>query len=326
MLLDREKELLRIVVREYILRGSPVGSKYLLKKYRIGCSPATIRIILKRLEEKGYLTHLSFSSGRVPTDTGYRFYVRNIIPKLKIKKIPEIESIFSNKDISYILENILKIISEVSLGCGFGVLYSEKETSVVKAEFLSLDKDRLVLIIVLKNGDVFSHIFEPDFNVKKRDIKMINIFLNDFFQGRIKKNKEDVLESGERKLYCVYRNKLNELNNLDYKKIFVYKSKKLLRKREKGVWRLFDIMDNSNYFDDILKRVLREKGVYIYIGRENFLDVLSNFSLMGFSYAPSEKKRIVLGILGFKRMNYDEILSYFKTIQKKFLRIGRTLK
>ncbi|MEA2092531.1 MAG: hypothetical protein U9P61_00985 [Patescibacteria group bacterium] len=94
---ERQKNILQIVVREYIESGSPISSKFIEAEYDIGVSPATIRAELYDLARRGYLYQPHTSAGRVPTDKGYRFFVDSLseieIKRLKYKLAREIAKI-----------------------------------------------------------------------------------------------------------------------------------------------------------------------------------------------------------------------------------------
>jgi heat-inducible transcriptional repressor len=79
MLNERRRRVLKALVEEYIASGQPVGSKHLVECYQLGCSPATVRSELAALEETGYVYQPHVSSGRVPTDTGYRAFVDDLL-------------------------------------------------------------------------------------------------------------------------------------------------------------------------------------------------------------------------------------------------------
>jgi heat-inducible transcriptional repressor len=82
---EREKNILRYIIQQFILTASPVGSRNITKDMTFGISPATVRNIMSDLEESGYIDHPHTSAGRIPTDKGYRFYVDSLmdIPKLR---------------------------------------------------------------------------------------------------------------------------------------------------------------------------------------------------------------------------------------------------
>src|SRR3972149_2977691 len=93
-LIEREKNILRSVVHQFILTATPVGSRNITKKYEMGISPATVRNIMADLEESGYINHPHTSAGRVPTDKGYRYYVDSLmeVDKLNSKEKGLIEN------------------------------------------------------------------------------------------------------------------------------------------------------------------------------------------------------------------------------------------
>ena len=79
MLSDRRQRVLAALVEEYVARAIPVGSRTLTENYALGVSPATVRNELSFLEDEGYVSQPHTSAGRVPTDTGYRAFVDNLI-------------------------------------------------------------------------------------------------------------------------------------------------------------------------------------------------------------------------------------------------------
>ena len=81
---SRRKDILRVVIELYLETAHPVSSETLLERYNFDCSSATIRNVLKDLENKGYLTHPHTSAGRVPTDRGYRFYVTELMERVEL--------------------------------------------------------------------------------------------------------------------------------------------------------------------------------------------------------------------------------------------------
>src|SRR6266511_5589827 len=76
---ERQRDLLRAVIREYIATAQPVASAALVRRYRLPVSSATVRNELAALEELGLLTHPHTSAGRVPTDLGYRFFIESLM-------------------------------------------------------------------------------------------------------------------------------------------------------------------------------------------------------------------------------------------------------
>src|SRR5918997_6685588 len=82
-LTDRQRDILRRLVEEYIATGQPVGSKYLVERAGLRVSPSTVRSELAELERLGLLTHPHTSAGRVPTERGYRLFVEGVLDRLE---------------------------------------------------------------------------------------------------------------------------------------------------------------------------------------------------------------------------------------------------
>jgi heat-inducible transcriptional repressor len=78
---ERQRDLLRAVIREYIASAQPVASAALVRQYRLDVSSATVRNELAALEDLGLLTHPHTSAGRVPTDLGYRYFIESLMPR-----------------------------------------------------------------------------------------------------------------------------------------------------------------------------------------------------------------------------------------------------
>ncbi|MCL4538346.1 MAG: heat-inducible transcription repressor HrcA, partial [Bacteroidetes bacterium] len=114
---DREREVLRAVVHNFILTATPVGSKFIAQKQDIDLSPATIRHVMAVLEELGYLNHPHTSAGRVPTDEGYRFYLDSLMSLEALQEDEQARIAFGLKssfDSSELLSEASKLLGKVS--------------------------------------------------------------------------------------------------------------------------------------------------------------------------------------------------------------------
>ncbi len=88
VLTDRQREVLRHVVEEFVATGQPVGSKHLVERGSLQVSPSTVRSELAELEQLGLLTHPHTSAGRVPTESGYRYYAAQLLQRLEPPEAP----------------------------------------------------------------------------------------------------------------------------------------------------------------------------------------------------------------------------------------------
>ncbi len=136
MLTEREKNILKYIVEEYVNTAQPVGSSYLVKKYRLDISPATVRNTMMSLEKKGYVVSPHTSAGRVPTEKGYKFYISSEFVDSEIKKI---ETDFKKMSVKYLrkLKQYYKERGEISirdvLKCMAKVTAEEVKNAVIVA-------------------------------------------------------------------------------------------------------------------------------------------------------------------------------------------------
>ena len=113
MLSDRRQRILQALIEEYVANAMPVGSRTLTERYRLGVSPATIRNELSYLEDEGFLMQPHTSSGRIPTDYGYRAFVDDLIQHKKITRNNTYDSVIDElKQSARELDELLSLASE----------------------------------------------------------------------------------------------------------------------------------------------------------------------------------------------------------------------
>ncbi len=187
-LTQRQVDILKVIIQEYTESGEAVGSEILEKKYKLGISPATIRNEMVELAKKGYLKKNHFSSGRVPSAKGFRFFIKHLMKERDLSTIDEVaykNSIWDERDEFHrLLSQATKVLAQrtglLSLTTtGKGDLYYAGVSNLLdKQEFLNLDvsKNLFELLDELKywqkvlhqcikvDEDVFYMVGEEDFN------------------------------------------------------------------------------------------------------------------------------------------------------------------
>lgn len=120
-LTSRQEEILNKLVQDYIELAKPVSSKLLEKRHKFGLSPATLRIEMQKLTDKGFIYQPHTSAGRVPTDKGYRFFVNNLLRQNKKERgdFQNIKNIFDVSDDFRFADQITKFLAESSSNFGF---------------------------------------------------------------------------------------------------------------------------------------------------------------------------------------------------------------
>src|SRR5215813_12328700 len=123
---DRSKRVLAALVREYIASGEPVASSLLVTAAGLGVSSATVRSILARLEEEGFVQQPHTSAGRIPTDRAYRFYVDQLLEaKRSARTATAVEALLRREGASPLLDSVLPhashVVSQAAGQVGFAV-------------------------------------------------------------------------------------------------------------------------------------------------------------------------------------------------------------
>src|SRR2546423_12726746 len=158
---DRSTRVLAALVREYIASGEPVASSLLVTAAGLGVSSATVRSILSRLEEDGYVQQPHPSAGRIPTDRGYRFYVDLLLDaKRPNRAATAVEARLRRESPNGLLDSLLPqvshMLSQASRGVGFAVRPAHEAAVFDRVEFVPLSALRVLVVIVASGGGPLS--------------------------------------------------------------------------------------------------------------------------------------------------------------------------
>lgn len=151
-LTQRQIDILKTIIKEYTETGGPAGSEILEKKYKLGVSPATIRNEMVELAKKGFLKKTHFSSGRVPSAKGFRFYIKHLMKEKEMSTSDEVaykNSIWDERNETHkLLSQATKVLSHrtgllsLSVTNTGDVYYAGVANLLQKPEFLNLDLSR----------------------------------------------------------------------------------------------------------------------------------------------------------------------------------------
>src|SRR5476649_2040461 len=162
---DRSKRVLAALVREYIASGEPVASSLLVTAAGLGVSSATVRSILARLEEEGFVQQPHTSAGRILTDRGYRFYVDLLLDsKRPNRSATAVEARLRRESPNGLLDSLLPqvshMLSQASRGVGFAVRPAHEAAVFDRVEFVPLSTTRVLVVIVASCGHVIQKVIE----------------------------------------------------------------------------------------------------------------------------------------------------------------------
>ncbi|MCG7336428.1 heat-inducible transcriptional repressor HrcA [Sporosarcina sp. ACRSM] len=323
MLTNRQLLLLQLTVNDFIESAQPVGSKQLSQKKEAPFSSATIRNELAELEEMGYLEKTHTSSGRVPSEKGYRFYVDHLLKpeKLKTEDSFQLRSIFQEKivEMEELIRKSATILSDLTNYTSILLGPDTTLHAVKRFSIVPLDEETAVAIIVTDNGKVENRLFNVPEGFTASDIeKMVNI-LNERLVGTplvqlqqsLLKETNMILERHihhASELYTAFQRavsiepeerlffggKMNMMKQPEFND--VQKMKTFFELMEKGV-------PAKTFFQDDLA------GIHVRIGSENNNNAMEDYSVITATYSAGEQMAGSIAIIGPKRMDYARVIT-----------------
>lgn len=334
LLNEREKTILRSIVQQFILTATPVGSRYITKKYDIGFSPATVRNIMSDLEESGFINHPHTSAGRIPTDKGYRYYVDTLmnVQQLTQKDIGLIdESLNVEIDEAEELVRITsKLLSSITkqLAC---VTYPNLDSGILeKIQIVSLTSSRILVVISIKSGQVRTISLELASEIKESQLESVQELLNNRLAGlslleirkTFKKRFQDV-QDDQKTIIRLFVDSVEKLFKDDIRpdKLILTGAKNFIRQPEfenpENFQSIIELIEDKDVLIHIMEKSTeaRKDDVYIAIGSEHDEKKLREYSYVSKEYSFGETHG-TLGIIGPKRMEYSKIVAIVDYLAK----------
>ena len=323
MLTTRQEKVLEIIIREYVKSVTPVGSKLICDE--LGCSSATVRNEMAVLENEGFLEKTHISSGRVPSEEGYRYYVDNLMKPKEMtgEEMLKLQTIFNNNKlaISEVVKRSLEIISELT-DCATVVLgSSSSDNRLQKIEVLPLSGKKLVAIIVTDKGYV-EHKQMDFLDVSLDEISKTVELINKLIVGTPISEIKEKLEFEVKPIINQYVKQHEALYNAFYDVFneiavkndttFVGRTR-ILNQPEfnnvEKIKKIFNKLDDENLLQSIEED---DKDINVYIGNESNLD--EDVTIIKTKYKTGSDEGTI-AIIGPKRMEYSKIVSLLNYIK-----------
>jgi heat-inducible transcriptional repressor len=202
---ERDRRILGVLVQAYIDQGEPISSLWLANQ-GFGVSSATLRNIMARLEEHGFVKQPHTSAGRVPTDLGYRSYVDQLVSERRsTRPAPQIEARLRRAGtVGDLLSHVSQEASRASHQVGFAIAPAAETTTLEHLDFAPLDGGKVLVIVIAAGGHISHKVIEPSQEYGQVELQEAANYLNSEFKGRsIVEVRHAVLErlQEERTLY-----------------------------------------------------------------------------------------------------------------------------
>jgi heat-inducible transcriptional repressor len=325
---EREKSVLRHVIRNFILTAAPVGSRHISRNTGIGYSAATIRNVMADLEESGYLEHPHTSAGRAPTDKGYRYYVDSLMRAARLSKRDR-EKIAGRLDPKTIDNELVvdaasKLLSDVTrqLAC---VMYPRLASGTLeKIRLVELSSSRVLVVVTVRAGLVKTITLELDSEVEPRQLEEAQTLLNERFAGltlgeireTFAERMKDVDSKGARPILNIFFDRVDKLfvDERTPDKAAMTGASHLVKQPEfdapekfRGVVEMIEERDMIVHIMEKSSKGAAERAA-VAIGKELEDEQLDDYSVVVREYKIGNSAG-ALGVVGPKRMEYSKIVA-----------------
>lgn len=323
-LTPRKMKILKAIVDAHINHGEPVGSKYLSQEIGLSCSSATIRNEMAELEALGYLEQPHTSAGRVPSELGYRFYVDALVRQYSETRT-EIEEI--NEKLRYKLTEMDEILEEASrLAASFtdytGIAFKAGtgKVRISKFESVYLGPRDFLLAIVFSGDIVKAKPVHLAFSIGREELsrftEALNLYLVNMTAEAIGMpvivKLEAIMGQSAALVHPTVKLIYETMMELDTADVKLDGVNKLLQYPEYSdvskLQRLIGMLEEKDQLLDVIaSHEVDDDGINFYIGKENDSDAMSNTTLI-FKNVTVGGKRLSVGVIGPKRMNYSKVI------------------
>ena len=325
MLNERRRRVLQALVEEYIASATPVGSKTLVNRYELGCSPATVRNELSILEETGFLVQPHVSAGRMPTDTGYRSFVDDLIekgsPALQgsqatslMHKASEVDELMRETSVALTrLTDCLAVVLSPSVSLA----------RVKRIDLLSMTPHRALMVLITESGQVVNRSIELAEETAPEPLRQVERALNAAFDGKraadIRPLRVALEAAHERDLLVprVVDEILDALAEADRDRLYHVGIPALLAQPEfhdaAQARPLIEFLEDGISVLEALSDALGNRELMVRIGHENRRAELGNMSIVAVNYGVGSADGVV-GVIGPTRMDYSRAMAAVRVI------------
>ena len=316
----RTQHLLKTLINHHIADGQPVGSKTLTASSGLDLSSASIRNIMKDLEDAGFISSPHTSAGRVPTHKGYRFFVDSMVTMKSPNKadLDILQSSLQTSNSKDLVNITADSLSSMTNFAGVVMLPKAKKISFKHIEFLNLSRQRILVIIVTSDGSVQNRVLDTQEEYDQSTLIEASNFFNEHYKDLdISKIKEKIIDE----LSTMKKNMTNLMSaavelsispKLDENLILTGQGKLLdtvdLSQNVKSIKKIIELFEKKTALLQLLEKSHHSSGMQIFIGEESGYQALDECSIVTAPYQSDGEVLGILGVIGPTRMAYERVI------------------
>lgn len=328
---ERKTKILKAVIRNYLESGEPVGSRTISKYTDLNLSSATIRNEMSDLEEMGYIVQPHTSSGRIPSDKGYRFYVDNLMQE-KEKEVNHMKEMLLEKEDK--MEHLLKQVAKVlAVNTNYATMISAPQMKKNKLKFIQLSKvdaNQILAVIVVEGNVIKNNILDVNEELTDETMLKLNILLNTHLNGLSIDEINLLMIANLKKQAGIHSEIISEVLDAVGEAIKADEDLEIYTSGTNNIFKYPELADNEmashiiNAFEEkqALNQLVTETladeehtGIQVYIGDENPIQNMKDCSVVTATYELGEGMKGTIGIIGPKRMDYDKVVGTLNTLR-----------
>ena len=327
---ERKTRILNALIKNYLDTGEPVGSRTISKYTDLNLSSATIRNEMSDLEELGYIESPHTSAGRIPTDKGYRFYVNNLMAE-KEKEVSDMKEYVIEHTEK--MENVLKqVVRLLATNTNYATMITAPSVSRNKLKFLQLslvDDEHLLAVIVLDGNVIKNKMIELTEKPDEETLLKLNLLLNTTLNGLaldqinlgvIPRMKEQAAEHAAivGQVVDAIAEAIGEDEDLE---IYTSGATNIFKYPELSdtqmASRLISTFEEKTELANFVEDGTSDGDIQIYIGDETNVSTMKDCSVLTTSYDLGDGMKGTIGIIGPKRMDYENAYDNLRTLRSQ---------
>lgn len=326
---ERKLKILHAIIRTYLETGEPVGSRTISKYSDLKLSSATIRNEMSDLEEMGYIIQPHTSAGRIPSDKGYRLYVDHLMEE-KEREVTELKELMIQRTdrLEQVLKQVVKVLAN---NTNYATMISAPQYHQNKLKFLQLSRmdEHQILAVIVAEGNVIRNRLIPICEeLDEETILKLNILLNTMLNGKTIAEINLQMISSMKEQAGIHSNIISDVVDAVAEAIHSDEGMEIYTGGATNIFRYPELSDNGKASELIQtleeKQMLAElvtetlnkedKGIQVYIGSESPIQSMKDCSVVTATYELGQGLQGTIGIIGPKRMDYENVMSTLKTL------------
>ena len=328
---ERKEKILNAIIQNYLETGEPVGSRTISKMSDLNLSSATIRNEMSDLEELGYIVQPHTSSGRIPSDKGYRFYVDHLM-EVKDREVTEMKDLMIEKTekMEQLLKQVVKVLAN---NTQYATMISAPSVQRNRLKFVQLsavDEHQILSVVVMEGNIVKNKIIPVEEPLSNETMLKLNMLLNtnlngltvdEINLGLITKMKE---QAGihEEIIAQVLNTVAETIHEDDDLEIYTSGATNIFKYPElsdsQRASELISAFEEKQQLADLVTETLASEenhGIQVYIGDEMPVQTMKDCSVVTATYELGKGMHGTIGIIGPKRMDYENVVDSLKALK-----------